>query len=61
MELQKQDVVLFGEFHNNPISHWLQLEVTTDCRLTRDLVLGAGCLNMTAELVTLPAGIEDRW
>ncbi len=40
-ELQKQDVVLFGEFHNNPISHWLQLEVTTDCRQTRDLVLGA--------------------
>ena len=22
------DVVLFGELHNNPISHWLQLELT---------------------------------
>lgn len=40
-ELQKQDVILFGEFHNNPISHWLQLEVTTDCRQSRDVVLGA--------------------
>ncbi|MBN3035905.1 MAG: ChaN family lipoprotein [Bacteroidales bacterium] len=24
----KADVVLFGELHNNPISHWLQLELT---------------------------------
>lgn len=39
--LQKQDIVLFGEFHNNPISHWLQLELTRDCDATRDLVLGA--------------------
>ena len=23
------DVVLFGEYHNNPISHWLQLELTS--------------------------------
>lgn len=25
-ELGKIDVVLFGEYHNNPIHHWLQLE-----------------------------------
>ena len=24
----KADVVLFGENHNDPISHWLQLELT---------------------------------
>jgi uncharacterized iron-regulated protein len=24
----RADVVLFGELHNNPISHWLQLELT---------------------------------
>jgi len=36
-----KDVALFGEYHNNPISHWLQLEVTRDCKQTRDLVLGA--------------------
>jgi len=24
------DVILFGELHNNPISHWLQLELTKD-------------------------------
>lgn len=26
----KAEVVLFGEFHNNPISHWLQFELTQD-------------------------------
>ena len=26
----KADVVLFGELHNNPICHWLQLELTRD-------------------------------
>jgi uncharacterized iron-regulated protein len=39
--LQQKDIVLFGEFHNNAIAHWLQLEVTKDCDATRDLVLGA--------------------
>ncbi|MFN4313094.1 MAG: ChaN family lipoprotein [Chitinophagaceae bacterium] len=37
--LARQDFVLFGEFHNNPISHWLQMEVTKDCDRSRDLVL----------------------
>lgn len=39
--LTKQDVVLIGEFHANPISHWLQLEITKDCKEKRNLVLGA--------------------
>lgn len=26
-ELQRADVILFGEYHNNPIAHWMQLEV----------------------------------
>jgi uncharacterized iron-regulated protein len=26
----KADIILFGELHNNPISHWLQLELTKD-------------------------------
>ncbi|MCI0751712.1 MAG: ChaN family lipoprotein [Flammeovirgaceae bacterium] len=26
----KADVVLFGELHNNPIDHWLELQVTKD-------------------------------
>ena len=27
-EATKADIVFFGELHNNPISHWLQLELT---------------------------------
>lgn len=30
--ISKTDVVLFGEFHNNPISHWLQLEMVSDLK-----------------------------
>lgn len=39
-EAKKVDVVLFGEFHNNPISHWLQYEFTKDMHGKRKLVLG---------------------
>jgi len=39
-EAKKADVVLFGEFHNNPISHWLQYEFTKDMELKRKLVIG---------------------
>ncbi|MEY3678983.1 MAG: hypothetical protein RI924_1124, partial [Bacteroidota bacterium] len=39
--LSRQDIVLIGEFHNNPISHWMELEITKDCQQKRDLVLGA--------------------
>ncbi len=42
--LVMQDVVLFGEFHNNAIAHWLQLEVTKDCKESRSLILGAEML-----------------
>ncbi len=39
--LLEKDIVLIGEFHNNPISHWMELEITRDCREKRNLVLGA--------------------
>ncbi|MFP4472041.1 MAG: ChaN family lipoprotein, partial [Bacteroidales bacterium] len=37
------DVVLFGELHNNPIGHWLQLELTGSLYDEKDgnIVLGA--------------------
>ena len=40
-QIARQDIVLFGELHNNPISHWLELEVTQACAEKRNLVLGA--------------------
>lgn len=39
--VSKNDIVLFGEEHNNPISHWLQLELTKKCNEKRKLILGA--------------------
>ena len=40
-QLNKGDIILFGESHNNPISHWLQLEVTQDLKQANDLIIGA--------------------
>jgi len=42
-EAEDADIVLFGESHDNPISHWLQLELTKDLYdLKKDnLLLGA--------------------
>jgi uncharacterized iron-regulated protein len=39
----KADVILFGELHNNPVNHWLQLELTKDLHkiFGDDLVLAA--------------------
>lgn len=35
------EVVLFGEYHNNAISHWLELELTKDIAEKKPVVLGA--------------------
>ncbi|MCX6225419.1 MAG: ChaN family lipoprotein [Bacteroidia bacterium] len=42
-ELQKADFVFYGESHNNPIAHWLELEITRDLfeEKGQELVLGA--------------------
>lgn len=37
-------VVLFGEYHNNSVSHWLQLELTKDIAAKKQIVLGAEML-----------------
>ncbi len=41
---EETQVVLFGEFHNNAISHWLELELTKDLAENKTLVLGAEML-----------------
>ena len=40
-DLLKQEVLLFGEIHNNPISHWLELKIAQDCGEKRAILLGA--------------------
>ena len=36
---KKSDCILFGEYHDNPIVHWLQLELTNELAST-NLILG---------------------
>lgn len=38
---ENSELILFGEYHDNPISHWLQLTLTKDLYKTKYLVLGA--------------------
>jgi len=41
--VQPADIVFFGELHNNPIAHWLQLELTMDLfeNIKDELILSA--------------------
>lgn len=50
---QKADVVLFGEYHNNPIAHWLQYELTKELREKKGkkLVLGAEMFEADNQLI----------
>ena len=42
-EALKADVVFFGELHDNPIAHWLELEITKELFVekSKDLILAA--------------------
>jgi uncharacterized iron-regulated protein len=47
------DIVLFGELHNNPISHWLQLELTMALHSlkTQNLVMGMEMFEADDQLI----------
>jgi len=40
-DLADADVILFGEYHDNPIAHWLQLEVTKSLHEKKSIKLAA--------------------
>lgn len=52
-EAFKADIVLFGELHNNPICHWLQLELAKDLAKEKgkNLVMGAEMFETDNQLV----------
>jgi len=52
-QLNDADIILFGELHNNPISHWLQLELTRDLykNKTDQLLLGAEMFESDNQLI----------
>jgi len=47
------DIILFGELHNNPICHWLQLELTKDLFSSKDanIILGAEMFESDNQLI----------
>jgi len=38
---EKSELILFGEYHDNPISHWLELALTKDLHKKKNIILGA--------------------
>lgn len=50
---EKADIILFGEYHDNPISHWLQLELTKDLYEMKgaNLILGAEMFESDNQLI----------
>ncbi|WP_430817810.1 ChaN family lipoprotein [Carboxylicivirga sp. RSCT41] len=52
-DLGGTDIVLFGEYHNNPISHWLELEVTRSLYTATkgQLVMGAEMFEADNQLI----------
>jgi uncharacterized iron-regulated protein len=50
---KEADIVMFGELHNNPISHWLQLQITEDLFAEKgtDLVLAAEMFEADNQLI----------
>jgi uncharacterized iron-regulated protein len=51
--LTKADIVFFGESHNNPISHWMEFEITKDlAKLKRNnITLGAEMFEADNQLI----------
>ncbi|TKG94329.1 iron-regulated protein [Puteibacter caeruleilacunae] len=52
-ELANADVVFFGEYHNNPISHWLEYEVTKSLHQMKkgNIIMGAEMFETDNQLI----------
>lgn len=52
-EIKKADVIFFGEQHDNPISHWLQFELTRDLyNLNKGkIILGAEMIEADTQII----------
>ncbi len=50
---KKADLIFFGELHNNPIAHWLQLQITKDLYNSKEnkLTLGAEMFEADNQLI----------
>ncbi len=53
LQMQQADVILFGELHNNPICHWLQLQATKQLHAKKgeNLILAAEMFEADNQLI----------
>ena len=53
-KLKDADIIFIGELHNNPISHWLELEITKDMyknKTKKNMILGAEMFEADNQLI----------
>lgn len=52
-DIADADIVFFGELHNNPIAHWLELEITKELHQIKQdsLILGAEMFERDDQLI----------
>lgn len=60
-QLTEADVLLFGELHNNPIAHWLQLELLQDLYAARDSVVIGAEMFETHQQAALDSLLSGAW
>jgi uncharacterized iron-regulated protein len=50
-QLSSAQIILFGELHNNPICHWLQVETSKYLHSKTDIILGAEMFEADQQVV----------
>ena len=69
-QLSETDILFIGEYHNNPISHWLELEITKSISSKKQVVFYSyfcsiaryGTINSVWEMYRLDARLpSNRW
>ena len=58
-QLEKTDVVLFGELHNNPICHWLSLSLIEDIHKGKEVQVATEVFEAKTQPV-IDAYLEDK-
>ncbi|WP_196885679.1 ChaN family lipoprotein [Aureivirga sp. CE67] len=58
-KIKKADVVLVGEFHNNPISHWLEYSILEDISENNKVTIGMEMFETDTQ-TTMDAFLEEK-
>ena len=50
-DLENADIILIGEFHNNPVSHWFEYEISNYLANKHDVIFGAEMFEADNQLI----------